>query len=295
MKSTGKFLIKISLSLAALHSGGSIAKEKPRIFVSILPQSYLVNRIAKDAIETEVLVKPDQSPATYEPTPKQMLRLAQSQIFFSIGVPFEKSLLPKIKDNFKTLAIIPTDQGIIKRAMAANHAHHHDHSDKDPHIWLSPPLIEKIAKNIFIALCQHFPDQKLFFQNNYNLLLIDIAQTHQYLTEILEPHKGKSILVFHPAFGYILDQYHLKQEVIELEGKEPSPRHLTAVIKKAQSIGTKTIFVQPQFNSESVQSIAKAIGGKTRPLDPLKENLLDNLRQIGSSLSEALSNPENKR
>ena len=42
------------------------------ISVSILPQKYFIERIAGDDFKVNVLIPPGASPASYEPTPKQM-------------------------------------------------------------------------------------------------------------------------------------------------------------------------------------------------------------------------------
>ena len=63
----------------------------------------------------------------------------------------------------------------------------------------------------------------------------------------MEPLKGKEVFVFHPAFGYLLDEYGLKQVPIETMGKSPGPRHLALLVHEARQRGVKVIFVQPQF------------------------------------------------
>ena len=56
-----------------------IAYARPlKVFVSILPQKYFVEKIGGDSVEVAVMVLPGASPATYEPKPKQMVALAKS-------------------------------------------------------------------------------------------------------------------------------------------------------------------------------------------------------------------------
>ena len=74
-----------------------MAQAEPlRIFVSILPQEYFVERIGGKRVLVAALVQPGHSPATYAPTPNQMAMLADAQLYFRIGVPFENGLLPKL-------------------------------------------------------------------------------------------------------------------------------------------------------------------------------------------------------
>ena len=110
--------VVISGLLILLLSIAQIALARPlKVFVSILPQKYFVEKIGGDSVEVAVMVQPGASPATYEPKPKQMVALAKSDIYFAIGVPFEKTWLPKIVAANPKMHIVYTQVGIEERAM----------------------------------------------------------------------------------------------------------------------------------------------------------------------------------
>ena len=130
-------------------------------WVSILPQKFFVERIGGGHVVTHVLVGPGQSPATFEPTGRQLTRLADAEVFFSIGVAYEESLIPKIKGNFPDVRIVDVSSGVPRRQIEGHR--HNDangpgkvkepHALVDPHIWLSPRLAIQISANILMALC----------------------------------------------------------------------------------------------------------------------------------------------
>ena len=105
------------------------------------------------------------------------------------------------------------------------------------------------------------PDGSQSFQKNLDRFLDHLTQIESELGELLTPFQGRSFLVFHPSFGYFADSFKLRQEAVEVEGKSPSPRQLTAIIKLAQGKNIKAIFIQPQFDKRAAQRIAQAIGG----------------------------------
>ncbi len=70
------------------------------------PVAYLAERIGGPLVDTSVLVGSGQDPHTYEPTPGQMSRLADARLYFSIGLPFEDSLLPRIRELSRNLTIV---------------------------------------------------------------------------------------------------------------------------------------------------------------------------------------------
>ena len=108
----------------------------------------------------------------------------------------------------------------------------------------------------------------------------------------MEPYLGATFFVYHPAFGYFADAYGLYQEPVETGGQSPTPKALTAFIENAKKEGAKVIFVQPQFDQRNAETVAKAIGGKVVPLDPLAEDVLGNLKTIADSIATALPKEE---
>jgi len=252
---------------------------KITIFTSILPQEYFAERIGGDRVEVQALVTPGSSPATYEPTPRQMATLSEAKLFFRIGVPFENAFVPKIEGATEGLRIINTRAGITLRG-------------NDPHIWLSPRLVKVQARTIAEALIEADPTGKGTYEENLAAFLKDLDALDTDLAEALAPVKGKTFMVFHPAWGYLADAYGLRQEPIEFEGKEPSGQQLARMIEKARDEGVRVIFVQPQFDMGSAERIAEAIGGVVVPIDPLARDYVGNLQRVAATIREALQKQE---
>ena len=125
------------------------AENKTIVFVSILPQQYIVSQIGTDLVDVRVMVGPGQSPATYEPTPQQMVALSKADVYFRIGVPFESAWLDKIKLNNKNLIIVECCD-LISDLKAESNSHD---TDYDPHVWTSPKNVIKIAELIKFVSC----------------------------------------------------------------------------------------------------------------------------------------------
>jgi len=283
-------------------------KGKLPVFVSILPQQYFVQQIGKDLVDVQVMVKPGANPATYEPSPQQMVDLSKTKVYFAIGVPFENAWLGRIADSNPNMRVIHTERGIEKLAMKAHHHHddpaehhdgehhgeaahdegHHEHAALDPHIWLSPPLVKIQARNILTALQDADPAHRSVYEANFKAFTARIDQLDTDLKNILAGKKGLQFMVFHPAWGYFAHAYGLKQLPIEIEGKDPKPAQLKALIQHAREDGIKMIFVQPQFSSQSAEVVAREIDGQVAFVDPLAEDWMANLRQVAVKFQAAL-------
>lgn len=272
----------VLIGIVSVFSARAEGADKTLIFTSILPQEYFVERIGGNRVEVQTLVTPGSSPATYEPTPRQMAALSDAKLFFRIGVPFEKVLVPKIAET-EGLKIVDTHQGITLRNYKGKN---------DPHIWLNPRLVKTQARTIADALIKVDPAGKATFENNLSTFLKDLDALDSKLIKALAPVKGKILMVFHPAWGYFTDAYGLDQEPIEIEGKDPSGQQLARIIEIAKDKGVRVIFVQPQFSTKSAKRVAEAIGGVVVPINPLEKNYLTNLEKVAVAVREALQKQE---
>jgi zinc transport system substrate-binding protein len=252
-----------------------------------------VERVGGDRVIVEVLVPPGQSPATYEPSPKQMARLAEAPVYFRVGSPFEESFASKLASTHPDLQVVDLREGVTLRRMAEHHEHGEgcDHGQKgaDPHVWLDPLRVKILAETVGSALARLAPEHEAEFRRNLARFHEDLDGLHGRIERILLPLKGREIFVFHPAYGYFTDRYGLIQVAVEMGGKEPGPRRLATLIERARERGVKVIFVQPQFSRKSAQAIADAVGGAVVPLDPLARDCLSNLETMATVVEKALA------
>jgi len=263
----------------AANSGNKIANNtgnkngEVNVVVSILPQIEFVKSVGKDKVSVSAMIPPGFSPTTYEPSVEQLKKLSVADLYIRIGhIPFEKAQMKKLASLNPKMKVIDSSEGI-------------EIYKGDPHIWLSPRLAKIQVENICQALVEIDPVNKDFYEKNKNDYLIKLDNLDLKLRDAFSEMKGKKILVFHPAFGYLARDYGFEQIAIEIEGKEPSAENLARIIDTAKKENIKTVFVQKQFSQKSAKAIAQQIGGIVVPLDPLAKNYVENLRRIGENIS----------
>ncbi|MEN8212548.1 MAG: zinc ABC transporter substrate-binding protein [Thermodesulfobacteriota bacterium] len=288
--------IKLVIALLILTFPMDIFADSPiKIHVSILPQKYFVEKIGRDKVQVDVLVKPGKSPATYAPSPAQIKKLDLADIYFKIGVPFENSILHKIKSMNKT-KIINTNQEVVLRDITKHrHIEKSDHNShaagKDPHTWMNPLIVKRQSRTIFQTLSEFDPGNREYFKNNYLQFIKDLDKLDKRLHTILNGLKGENIFVFHPFLGYFTDAYGLNQIAIETMGKAPKGKELSRIIKLAKKEGIKKIFVQPQFDRNAANKIASVINGRVISIDPLAYDYLLNMENIAQTIARELKKP----
>lgn len=280
-----------------------------QVIVSILPQAYFLERIGGNYVDVEVLVGPGQSPHTYEPTPKQVARMAAAHVFFQIGTPFEDVVARRMAAMNPKLLVIDTRQNVPLLAIGEGHVcTHEDHAADeshdghegheghgqehpgapDPHVWLAPPLVKIQAGTICEALCRVDPSHAAEYRENLRLFVADLDTVDAELRQALAPLKGREFFVYHAAYGYFAHTYGLKQVSVEIGGKEASAKQLAELVARAKQSNVKLIFVQPQFAANSARTLAAEIGGAVVPMDDLARDYLNNLRDMAVKIRQAL-------
>jgi zinc transport system substrate-binding protein len=261
------------------------------VVVSILPEKTFLKAIGGDRVDITLMVLPGNSPHTYEPKPSQMKAVSQASLYFAIGVEFEKVWLPKFRDLNPAMQVIDLSEGIERLPMAAGHHHGNEdhHSDKrsmDPHIWTSPRNVEKIAHRIYETLSRADSTHADYYRKNLEHFLQKIAHTDTEIRTILSSHpKRTKFMVFHPSWGYFAKAYGLTQIPVEVEGKEPKPRELVAIINEARKEHISAIFTQPEFSDHSVRVIASELHIPVIKVTPLAPDWSENLIRIAKAIA----------
>lgn len=290
-----------------LTSPALAAAPEPSLAAGVPPVAWLAGRVAGQVVPS--LSGPGQDPHTFEPSPKQAAQVAAARVYFSLDLPFEQKLLPKIAaanpglkvvDLADALGLAPGEghhhagepaPGSGETKAEAGHGHDHEgaEGELDPHVWMSPRLCQDLARTMARELTALWPERAAALNANLTALLAELQAIDQELSARLAPFAGREFMVYHPAFGYFARDYGLKQVAVETGGKEPGPRNLARLIGQARERGVKVIFVQPQFPQKSAQQVAREIGGVVEPLDDLSPDPPQNWRRMAESLGRGLA------
>ena len=236
--------------------------EKRVVTVTAEPFRYFTERIAGDRFSVNTMVPSGSSPETYEPSAQQMADLAKSDLYIKVGsIGFERTWIKKLEANAPHAIFVDASEGIVPEASADG--------IEDPHTWMSAANAVVISKNIYRSLASIDSRDSLYFKQNLESLLADIANVDNEVRRILKNKKTKAFLIYHPILTYFARDYGLTQIPLEQEGREPSAAQLKNVITEAKGKKVGTLFVQKEFGNRNVDVIAKSVGAKKVRINPL--------------------------
>ena len=260
------------------------------VLVTIAPHAALVERLGGEAVSVIVVLAPGESPATYDPSARQLERLTRARIWFTTGAPLEPSLQPRLEALAPELQTVPTHTGLDLLVSDPGHDHGHDvgPDDTDPHVWLSARNTAQQVEVMAATLGELLPDHCNTIDKNRDHLVKLLRDLDHELADLLAPVRGGTIFVFHPAFAYFANDYGLRQSAVESGGLAPSPRHLATVLGEIRDQGAHTIFIQPQYSDRVVESLAREANLSVVVLDPLAPDHLANLWRLGEAIAAGL-------
>jgi len=250
------------------------------VCVSILPQKYFVEKIAGDLVDINVLLPPGANPRYYSIMPSQMKEISKSSLWLRIGqIPFEKSWGEKIRQTNPKMKVCDTSvqsDWIITKKDTVNF------TGVDPHIWMSPLEVKKIANECYKSLLKILPKDKAVLTANYNKWIVEIDSLDQELKNSFKNISQRKFIIFHPSLTYFARDYNLEQIPLEIEGKEPSARQMGDIIDLAKKENIHIVLLQRGFNMDNARQLAREINGKIIIIDPFDEHWEKQLRNISS-------------
>jgi zinc transport system substrate-binding protein len=285
------------------------------IYTTVFPLQYFTERIGGKHVNVNTIYPPGADEHTFEPSQKDMIKLADSDLFFYIGLGLE-GFVEKAKTSLKNenVLLIPVAEDLNLES-AEEHTEHeeegheeeghkdeeHEHGDFNPHVWLDPIYSKEMAAVIKDSLVEKMPDNKQVFEQNYQQLAEELDQLNVEFEDTIKNAKHKDILVTHAAFSYWEHRYGLKE--ISISGlsttNEPSQRELEDIISLADELGLHYILFEQNVQSKLAEIVQEEIGAKALPVHNLgiltKENIEENetyfslMKQNLKSLNTALN------
>lgn len=268
-------LVLILFSQIGCNRPSSNTAEKEIILVSILPQKTFVEKIAGDDFQVEVLIPHGANPTTYSLLPAQMAFVEKAILWFRMGyVGFELSWADKIVESSSGIKVsdLSLDVDLIIGSDGNG-----QRQGVDPHFWLSPKEVRKMAVTIRDELVAIYPERTDQYNIGLQELLKEIDDTELQIRQLLDEYQGRTFISFHPSLSYFARDFGLQQLSIEQGGKEPTSAHIARLADIAKAENIRVIYIQSDFDRENARMFAQEINGEAIQVWPLNPAWSENM------------------
>jgi zinc transport system substrate-binding protein len=306
------FLISIYTIGCSAPENNSKEDGKLQIYTTVYPLEYFTQRMAGELVTIQSIYPPGADEHTFEPSQRDMMNIADADLFFYIGFGLE-GFVDKAKSTLKNEGVkffsigesvdleqledtlehasdeeshdSHSDENIHEDHTSEELGHeeetHHDHGDVDPHIWLDPILAKTISLAIKNELVLLLPDEAKQIEENYQTLIEDLDNLHNDFQHTFATAKHQEAIVSHSAYGYWEKRYGLKQLSISglSSASEPSQKQLEELVKTAKMNNLRYILFEQNVSSklgEIIQQELKADSLTLHNLATLTESDIQN-------------------
>ena len=255
-----------------------------QIATTIAPAAQVITEIADSLVTVTTLLPQGNNPENYEPTPQAIQALTSSAAYFYMGdLGFERSWVERIRTMQPALQLVRLDQDLVGSA----HLHNGNPTNlHDPHYWTSIRGLRSMGKSIYSSLCRIDTMHRAQYDAGYQRFTQRLEHVEQTIKELLSDIPSRAFVIYHPSLSEFAEEYGLKQLVIEQDGKEPTPQHIQALIEEAKKLGVRVVFIQQEFDSKLIESIAKELDARMVVINPLGGGWEEQLLFIARALSD---------
>lgn len=285
-KTLAAIMITTALAAPLVGCTSPSASSTPTITVmgEVYPLAWLAGQVGGDRVTTTQIVPVGASAHGYELSPAQTDQIGKSSLVVYVST-LATAVDEAVAETKPTAAIdvatiIPT-----RPAVAHEHAdeedadHEHaeeaeEHSDAagfDPHMWLNPGTMPTLVSAVAKQLSTLDPDGADTYATNAAALNEKLSKLDADYKTGLNSCTQKTVIVTHPAFGYLTDQYGLTQVGVSGfdEDTEPSPARLAEIGATVKANKASTIFFANTSSPKIAAALADELHLKTQVLSTL--------------------------
>lgn len=249
----------------------------------------IAQEIAGDRVDIDVLIPPGADPHTFQPTPRDVAKIADSQMLIANGAGLEE-WLQEVIDNAggQSMLIIAAD-GLPESGDRPG----------DPHFWLDPIHVIHYARQIRDGFIELDPAGEPIYVQNTDAFIARLEDLDGWIRQqvaTISPEK-RLLVTNHESFGYFADRYGfvIVGTIIPSvsTGSSPTAQQMVALVEAIKATNTGAIFLEAGSNPDLAQQLAEEAGINvivdlhTQPLNS-DEGYIDMMEYNTRAIVEAL-------
>lgn len=282
---TGAVLAVLVLLSALSGCGPQVEQDESKVQVvsTLFPYYDFARQIGGDRVEVTLLLSPGRESHSFEPTPLDVIRISEADVFLYNGGEGEV-WVDETMDAYdapdqvvcRMMDYVDVLEEELVEGMEAEAGHDHDHegheedSDEieyDEHIWTSPVNAKRLAQAVCDALTKADPEGADYYAANLAAYEEDLTELDAAFRQVVAEGK-RDILVFGDRFPllYFCKTYGLRYRAA-FQGcssdTEPSVKTLAYLIDKVNEEHIPVVY-HLELSSEAITNvICESTGAKS--------------------------------
>ena len=224
----------------------------------------IAQNVAGDRLTVGSLVPADADLHAFEPTPRDVATVAESDLFILNGGGLEETLEDTLRTAASGTTFVEASEGITPREPQPGEPLHEDAAD--PHFWLDPTLVVAYVENIRDAFIASDPEGEAEYTANAEAYVAELEELDAWIESQVAalPEEDRLLVMNHVSHGYFADRYgfRIAGAVIPsvATGESPTAKQLAALTETIRAEGVRAIFVELEENQQLADQIAAETG-----------------------------------
>ena len=261
---------------------------KINIVVTSFSSYDFVKHIVGDLANITYLLGPGVDAHSYEPSPSDLVKIQNSDIFIYIGGEMESwldTILASNSINTNKTKLIKVSEAVNtieeQEVDGAENSHEHDDEDDhnhenhsfDEHIWSSPKNAIKMMNYLNNKITELDPNNKEIYKENTESYIAQITELQEQIQDIIN-NKKRNLLVFGDKMPmqYFLNEFDLIASAA-FSGcsteTEPSTKTITYLVNKVKQEHIPVVLYIELSTGKTAQIIAQETGSKAMQIQTL--------------------------
>ncbi len=285
-------ILGAAISLVACSSSekkSESSNNKLKIVTTFYPMYDFTSKVTKDKADISMLIDGGVEPHDYEPSPKDMAKIQDADIFVYNSNEMETWVESVLKNiDTSKVKVIEASKGI--KLLEGDHSEaedpeeHEGHSHAvDPHVWLDPVLVKREVATIGKVVISLDKENKDYYESNIENFNNDLDKLNQNFENSFEKATNRKFVTQHMAFSYLAKRYDLKQVPISgiSPDQEPTPKELKSIEDFVKQESIETIYTESSASEKIAKTISNATGAELLVLNPM-ESVSKSQREAGN-------------
>jgi ABC-type Zn uptake system ZnuABC Zn-binding protein ZnuA len=265
--------------------------ELPKVLAVESFLSDITKNITGSRLVVETLMPVGLDPHSFEPSPGDVAKIAESDILIINGSGFEEWLNDIITGANEKITIVECSKGLRNRIQEENGQEQGSNESNleagvlsesvqkkaaenetafrhmgDPHFWLDPNLVMVYVQNIKDALVKSDPQGKDLYNKDAEEYTAMLKELDAWIKEEVKiiPSDKRLLVTNHESFGYYADRYGFKVigSIIPdfSSASSPSAKEISNLIEKIKAANVQAIFLETGSDPKIAAQIAEETG-----------------------------------
>ena len=223
----------------------------------------IAQNVAGSRVKIDTLLPVTADPHEYQPTPDDIIKIANCQMLIINGLGYEAWLQKTLDNSGSTGLLITASKGMTPRLDPTG-----EHKDGDPHMWMNPLNVIQYVLNIRDGLSQADPAGKELYARNADVYIAKLKDLDQWIkTQVTQlPSNKRQLVTNHDALGYFSSAYGFTVVGAVIPSvttdASPSAQQMAGLIDTIKKTGAPAIFLDIGENQNLARQIAAETGVK---------------------------------